>query len=72
MGTIFAPPYACLAVGYLEIIKMYPMLEINFGHDLVELTKETFDRFMDDGFVAWPKDPNISIFEQFSRVMGPN
>ena len=26
MGTIFAPPYACLVIGYLEETKLYPKL----------------------------------------------
>ena len=71
MGTIFAPPYACLAVGYLEETKLYPSLICNFGNDLAELIKETFDRFMDDGFVPWPDEADINIFIDILNDMDP-
>ena len=52
IGTKFAPPYACLSVGYLEeTILFSQLLPLHFTPIECKLTEEIFKRFMDDGFV---------------------
>ena len=56
MGTKFAPRYACLSVGYLEETILFPrLLPLHFTLTECKLIEEIFKRFMDDGFVLWPK-----------------
>ena len=47
MGTIFAPTYATLLMGYFEI-KLYSVWTFNYGELLVEYIKENWNRFLDD------------------------
>ena len=63
MGTTFAPPYACLAIGFLEETKLYPSLQTNFSSDLAIIITNGFLRFMDDGFIPWPNNADIDIFK---------
>ena len=49
MGTIFAPSYACLTIGYLEITKLYPKLALIFSIEVCRQIEETYKRHMDDG-----------------------
>ena len=52
MGTKFAPPYACLSVGYLEETYLFPrLLPLHFTLIECKLTEEIFKRFMNYGFV---------------------
>ena len=55
MGSKMAPPYANLSIGYLEETKLYPSLPQHFPADIVELIIEWFLRYIDDGFILWPK-----------------
>ena len=55
MGTIFAPTYATLVMGYLEI-KLYSIIETKFDTNTKEYFVENWDRFLDDCFVIVPKD----------------
>ena len=71
MGTIFAPPYACLSVGFLEETQLYPSLYLHFEQYLAELIQEFFNRFMDDGFVPWPNEADINIFLEILNNMDP-
>ena len=65
MGTKFAPPYACLSVGYLEETILFPrLLPLYFTLTGCKLIEETFKRFMDDGFALSPKNANIDIFRE--------
>ena len=65
MGTKFAPPYACLSVDYLEETILFPrLLPLHFTLTECKLIEEIFKRFMDDGFVLWPKNANIDIFRK--------
>ena len=65
MGTKFAPPYACLSVGYLEETILFPrLLPLHFRLSECKLIEEIFKRFMDDGFVLWPKNANIDVFKE--------
>ena len=62
MGTKCAPPYACLSVGYLEETKLEPQLPRHFEASICELIIKCFLRYIDDGFIIWPKHIKIDIF----------
>ena len=62
MGTKFAPPYACLSVGYLEETKLYVQLPWHFADSTCELIIRWFLRYIDDGFILWPRDLDIDTF----------
>ena len=47
MGTIFAPTYASLTMGYFEI-KFYNICEVKWGMELANTLKENWSRFLDD------------------------
>ena len=53
MGTKFAPPYACLSVGYLEETKLYPQIKNEFPADTSEFIIKWFLRYIDDGFILF-------------------
>ena len=44
MGTIFAPTYATLSMGYFEI-KLYSVCSFKYGELLAEYIKENWNRF---------------------------
>ena len=57
MGTIFAPPYACLTVGFLEETELYPkLLPSRYDLSTCEFIINNFFRFMDDGNTLLPED----------------
>ena len=73
MGTKFAPPYACLSVGYLEETILFPrLLPLHFTLTECKLIEEIFKRFMDYGFVLWPKNANIDIFRKLLNELHPS
>ena len=47
MGTIFAPTYATLSMGYSEI-KLYSVCFFKYGELLAKYIKENWNRFLDD------------------------
>ena len=51
MGTIFAPTYATLSMGYFEI-KLYSVWTFKYGELLVEYIKENWNRFLDDCYTV--------------------
>ena len=54
MGPDFAPPYACLSVGFLEETKLFDSLQqVLNNDDYVRLIKN-LKWYMDDGFVPLP------------------
>ena len=46
MGTVFAPTYANLSMGYYEI-KLYDLIELNFNLDIRQYFVENWKRFLD-------------------------
>ena len=72
MGTILAPPYACLAIGFLEETKLYPQIERIFDDHLSSSSIEYFFRFMDDGFSPWPDDADINIIINLLNDLHPS
>ena len=63
MGTIFAPPYACLTMGYLEITKLYPQLALLFNMEVCKQIEEAYKKYMDDGITPPPVDVHIDVFK---------
>ena len=51
MGTIFAPTYATLSMGYFEI-KLYSVCTFKYGELLAEHIKENWNRFLDDCYTV--------------------
>ena len=47
MGTVFAPIYANLIMGYHEI-KIYDLIELNYNLDITQYFVENRKRFLDD------------------------
>ena len=72
MGAIFAPPYACLVIGYLEETKLYPkLLPEHFDPDICLRIIEHFYRFMDDGTTLFPAGIDQSLFLYLLNSMHP-
>ena len=72
MGSIFAPPYACLTVGFLEETKLYPTL-LPSKFDAISCAKiiEYFFRFMDDGTTLLPDYVQEGVFLDLLNSMHP-
>ena len=51
MGTIVAPTYATLSLGYFEI-KFYIVCTFKYRELLVEYIKENWNRFLDDCYTV--------------------
>ena len=47
MGTVFAPTYANLSMGYHEI-KLYDLIALNYNLDIRQYFVENWERFLDD------------------------
>ena len=72
MGRKFAPPYACVIVGYIEQTIFFPrLLPLHFTLTECKLIEEIFERFMDDGFVLWSKNANIDVFRKLLNELHP-
>ena len=72
MGTKFAPPYACLTMGYLEETKLYPRIPRLFGPSVCEMIIEFFRRYIDDCFQPWPRSTNIKTFFDLLNDLHPD
>ena len=71
MGTIFAPPYACLTMGFLEITKLYPKLRQLFTEEICKQIEDAYYRYMDDGITPLPKEVDISVFKEILNNLHP-
>ena len=73
MGAVFAPPYACLAIGYLEETKLErTVLPQFFSTEDCALILYLFLRYIDDGFIPWPKRLNLDHFIKALNSLHPN
>lgn len=62
MGTRFAPSYATLVLGYLEI-KLEQILKEKFGKNIAEKIIEKYRRYLDDVFLIWnTENGSLEIF----------
>ena len=72
MGTKFAPPYACLTMGYLEETILFPVtLKKYFNNQSCDYIKHNYLRYMDDGFIALPENINSEIFKNALNELHP-
>ena len=63
IDTKCAPPYACLPIGYQEETKLFTQeLSKYFSNEECLLITEFFKRYMDDGFIFWPKLLDFNSF----------
>ena len=72
MGTKFAPPYACLTMGYLEETKLYPRLSRFFSPQVCKMIIDFFRRYIDDCFQPWPRSANIESFINLLNDLHPD
>ncbi|XP_065645252.1 uncharacterized protein LOC136075745 [Hydra vulgaris] len=64
MGTDFSPDHACLTIGFLEEANLFPIiLPQYFSNHEVDDIKKFYFRYIDDGFIIWPKHLDIRKFE---------
>ena len=72
MGAVFAPPYACLTVGYLEETKLeMTTLPRYFCAEDCKLILHLLLRYIDDGFIPWPKRLNLQHFIDALNTLHP-
>ena len=71
MGSKMAVPYANLSIGYLEETKLHPILPRHFPVSVVELLIRWFLRYIDDGFILWPKGLPIDNFLRILNSLNP-
>ena len=72
MGSIFAPPYACLTIGFLEETKLFPtLLPSKYNEEVCKYIIDQFFRFMDDGTTVLPFDLDENVFLELLNSMHP-
>ena len=63
MGVDFAGNYACLAIGYLEKVKLFGQLILpHYSQEEIDMIIEAFLRYVDDGFMFWPVILDVNVF----------
>ena len=73
METKCAPPYAYLTMEYQEESKLFiKELPKYFSVEECELIKEVFKRYMDDGFIFWPKHLDLKYFSTCLSNLHPS
>ena len=72
MGTKFAPPYACLTMGYLEETRLYPRLQLHFSPSICDMIIEFFRRYIDDCFQPWLRSADIKVFFDLLNDLHPD
>ena len=68
----FAPPYACLTMGYLEETKLEPQLRSHFTLEQSRIIIDNFLRYIDDGFFVWNLSWDIEIFKNIMNNLHPS
>ena len=70
MGKSFAPPYACLTMGYLEETMLFPrLIPETFDTITSQLIIEFFKRYIDDGFNFLPNSVSPALFLEVLNSM---
>ena len=72
MGTDFAPPYACLTMGFLEETKLEPELLKHYTPSQSREILENFLRYIDDGFILWLLDLDLELFKTIMNSLHPS
>ena len=72
-GIKCAPSFACLTIGYLEeTILFITELQKYYSTEDCLFIKYNLKRFMDDGFIIWPKRLNIENFKSALNNLHPS
>ena len=62
-----------MSVGYLEETILFPqLLFLHFTLTECKSIEEMFKRFVNDGFVLWPKNANIDVFRELVSKLHPS
>ena len=70
MGKAFAPPYACLRMGFLEETELFPkLLPSNFSVHISKMIIDFFYRFIDDNFNFLPITVTLAKFRDVLNSM---
>ena len=73
MGKSFAPPYACLTMGYLEETILFPkLIPRNFDAQTCRMIIEFFMRYIDDGIIVLPCTVTTERFLEILNSMHPS
>ena len=73
MGTKFAPPYACLSVGYLEETILFScLLLLHFTLTECKSIEEIFKRFRMMVLFYGQKNANIDVFRELLNELHPS
>ena len=73
MGNDMAANYACLTMGYQEEAILFPIeLPRYFNNTDINRIQTAYNRFMDDGFLIWPRHLDINIFIAILNNLHPN
>ena len=73
MGKSFAPPYACLTMGFLEETILFPVLiPRHFDPVTAKLIIDILMRYIDDGILALPESVTIEKFLMVMNSMNPS
>ena len=73
MGKSFAPPYACLTMGYLEETILIPkLIPRNFDGETAKIIIEYLMRYIDDGIMILPNTVTIERFLGIMNSMDPS
>ena len=71
MGSIFAPPYACLTIGFLEETILFPSLASQLANEVYDCIIDRFFRFMDDGITLLPAEVDENLILNLLNRMHP-
>ena len=70
MGKSFAPPYACLTIGYLEATILFPKLIPRYFDPVTSrMIIEFFMRYIDDGIIVLPDSVSVQYFLKIINSM---
>ena len=73
MGKSFAPPYACLTMGYLEETILIPkLIPRNFDGETARIIIQYLRRYIDDGILVLPNAVTIEKFLGIMNSMDPS
>ena len=73
IGMNFAPPYACLSVGYLEEIILFSrLLRLHFTWNKCKLVGKISKSFMNKSFALWPTNANVDKYRELLSKLHPS